>query len=309
MRIVFFGTGEFSATILAGLLEAGYDVVAVVSQPDKVNGRNNKVTYSPIKELCMESNIPLYQFARLNLEGEEILRSLDADIFITASYGQIIKQNILDIPPRGVYNVHGSLLPKYRGPAPIQWAIINGETTTGITIMRTELGLDSGEMYLKRELVITDNDTATSVFKRMAILGVECLLEFLSNFEYYTSHGEAQDESEVSYYPMLKKEDSLIDFNNTSINLSNLIRGREMNATCYFIYKGSRYKVYFAKVSDHHGNVGEIIYADSKHGLIIGTHDASIEITEFQPEGKARMQARAYMNANKFMVGDIIENT
>lgn len=309
MRIVFFGTGDFSATILAGLLDNGYEVVAVVSQPDKVNGRNNKVINSPIKTLCMERNLPLYQFAKLNLEGEEILRSLDCDIFITASYGQIIKKNILDIPPKGVFNVHGSLLPKYRGPAPIQWAIINGETTTGVTIMRTEIGLDCGEMYLKREMTITEEDTASSVFKRMATLGVDCLLEFLANFDYYLAHGEPQNEQEVSYYPMLKKEDSKLNFNNKARELNNLIRGREMNATCYFVYKASRYKVYFARVSDYTGLPGEILYADSKHGLVIGCLDGAIEIVELQPEGKARMQARAYMNSNKFIKGDIIENT
>ena len=127
MKIVFFGTGEFSTTVLKGLVEDGQNVVAVVTQPDKVNGRNGKVTFSKIKQYCIDNNIAVYQFAKLNLEGEQPLKELDADLFITASYGQIIKQNILDVPRFGIVNVHGSLLPKYRGPAPIQWAIINGE--------------------------------------------------------------------------------------------------------------------------------------------------------------------------------------
>ena len=147
MRIVFFGTGEFSTTVLKGLVDANHNIVGVVTQPDKVNGRNGKVTYSQIKQYCLTQNIPIFQFAKLNLEGEQSLKELDADLFITASYGQIIKQNILNIPRFGIYNVHGSLLPKYRGPAPIQWAIINGERTTGITIMKTELGVDCGEKY------------------------------------------------------------------------------------------------------------------------------------------------------------------
>lgn len=309
MRIVFFGTGDFSATILSGLIDNGYEVVAVVSQPDKVNGRNNKIKFSSVKQLCIDKDIPIYQFDNLNLEGEEILKSLNPDIFITASFGQIIKQNILDIPPFGIYNVHGSLLPKYRGPAPIQWAIINGEKTSGVTIMRTELGIDSGEMYLKREMPIFDTDTASSVFTKMSVLGVECLCEFLSKFEYYVANGESQDEDEATYFPMLKKEDSIIDFNLDAVALSNLIRGREMNATCYFIYKGARYKIYFAKTRTENGRAGEIIYADSKNGLVVATLNGAIEIVEFQPEGKARMQAKAYMNSNKFIKGDIIENS
>ena len=309
MRIVFFGTGDFSTTILRGLVDNGYNVVGVVSQPDKVNGRNNKVTFSSIKKYCLEKNIPIYQFERLSRDGEADLKALEPDIFITASFGQIIKQNILDIPKLGTYNVHGSLLPAYRGPAPIQWAIINGETKTGVTIMRTELGVDTGEMYLKREMDILESDTASSVFDKMAVLGIEALLEFLSKFEYYTQHGEVQDDNLATYYPMLKKEDSLLDFNKSSKEIVNLIRGREMNATCYFSYSGMRYKVYFAKVTDAHGQSGEIICADSKRGLVIGTLDGAIEIIDFQPEGKQRMQAKPYMNSNKFKVGDIIENT
>ena len=152
MRIVFFGTGDFSAKILTGLLDAGRDVVAVVSRVDKVNARNNQIVFSPIKKLCLEKGIKLLQYAKLNLEGEEELKALNPDLFITASYGQIIKQNILDIPKIMTVNVHASLLPKYRGPAPIQGAIIGGEKTTGITIMKTELGMDTGDMFLKKEM-------------------------------------------------------------------------------------------------------------------------------------------------------------
>ncbi len=309
MRIVFFGTNEFSTTILSGLVNKGYNIVAVVSQPDKVNGRNNKITFSPIKKYCLDKNIPIYQFNKLNIEGEEILRLLNADIFITASYGQIIKQHILNIPKLGTFNVHGSLLPKYRGPAPIQWAIINGEKTTGVTIMRTELGVDTGEMFIKREIPILDTDTSSSVFNKIATLGVECLTEFLDNFDYYINNGEKQNDNEASYYPMLKKEDSLINFDTPAGELCNLIRGREMNATCYFVYKNLRYKVFFAKTTEYTGRAKEILFADNKNGLIIATNDKSIEILDFQPEGKQRMQAKAYMNSNKFVVGDIIENT
>lgn len=306
MRIVFFGTGEFSTTILKGLVEDNQQVVAVVSQPDKVNARNGKVVFSSIKQYCIENNIPIFQFEKLNRDGEQDLKNLNPDIFVTASYGQIIKQNILDIPKFGTVNVHASLLPKYRGPAPIQWAIINGERKTGITIMKTELGLDTGDIYFSRETSIEPEDTASCVFKKLAILGVECMKEFFENFEYYKNHHTPQDESKASYYPMLKKEDSKIDFNTCAFDLCNKIRGLE---NCYFIHNGTRYKVLFAVPSTKHGQVGEVLVCSGKNGFVIGCKDASIEILTIQPEGKSKMFALALMNSNKFKQGEIIENS
>lgn len=306
MRIVFFGTGKFSATILKGLLDDNQQVVAVVSQPDKVNGRNGKVEFSDIKKFCLNNNIPIYQFAKLNLEGEEILKGLDADLFVTASYGQIIKQNILDIPKFGTINVHASLLPKYRGPAPIQWAIMNGEKTTGITIMKTELGLDTGDIYLMREIPILNEDTGSTMFEKLADLGVECLKEFFANFDYYINNHTPQDDSKATYFPMFKKDDFLIDFNECAFNICNKIRALE---NCYFIYKGMRFKVFFAVPSEKKGQVGEILTCNGKTGFIVGCKDRAIEIVTIQPEGKQKMFALTYMNSNKFVLGDIIDNT
>lgn len=306
MRIVFFGTGDFSTTVLKGLIEDNREVVAIVSQPDKVNARNNKVVFSSIKKFALENNIPIYQFEKLSRDGEDILKSLNPDIFVTASFGQIIKQNILDIPRFGTINVHASLLPAYRGPAPIQWAIINGEKKTGVTIMRTELGLDTGDIYFSREISIEPEDTSSSVFNKLAILGVDCLKEFFNNFDYYINNHTPQDESKASYYPMFKKEDFLINFNDCAFNICNKIRGLE---NCYFIYKGVRYKVLFAVPNEKCGQVGEILSCSGKTGLIVGTKDKSIEIVTIQPEGKQKMFAIAYMNSNKFTQGDIIENS
>ena len=305
MKIVFFGTNEFSATILNGLIEKNREVVAIVSQPDKVNGRNNKITFSPVKKLAMEKNIPIHQFEKLNRDGE-ILKNYNPDLFITASYGQIIKQNILDIPRFGTINVHASLLPKYRGPAPIQWAIMNGEKKTGITIMKTDIGCDTGDIYFEKELDILDTDTATSVFDNLATLGVECINEFLDNFEYYKDKHYPQDEANATYLPMIKKEDYLLKFDQNSKALCDKISALE---NCYFIYKGIRYKVSFASVSNLFGQPGEILACDGKNGLIIGTKDSAIEILFIQPEGKQKMLALSYMNSNKFTKGDIIENS
>lgn len=306
MRIVFFGTGEFSATILKGMVDSGKNVVAVVSQPDKVNARNNKVVFSQIKQYCLNNNIPIYQFAKLNLEGEEVLKEINPDIFVTASYGQIIKQNILDIPKFGTVNVHGSLLPKYRGPAPIQWAIMNGETKTGITIMKTDIGCDTGDIYFSRELSIEPEDTSTSVFNKMATLGVECINEFLENFEKYKDAHIPQVEAESSYYPMIKKEDYKLDFKTKAKDICNKIRALE---NCYFMHKGVRYKVLFAVPHLKQGQPGEVLSANSKNGFIVAVDDIAIEIVTIQPEGKQKMFAIQYMNANKFQVGEIIENS
>ncbi len=306
MKIVFFGTNEFSTTILKGLLDDGQNVVAVVSQPDKVNGRNNKIIFSPIKSFCIDKNIPIFQFERVSRDGEEALKKLNADIFVTASYGQILKQNILDIAPNGVINVHASLLPKYRGSSPIQWAIMNGEKKTGITIMRTNIGLDTGDIYFSREIEIKDDDTSSSVFKKLSTLGIECLHEFFKNFDYYKDRHFPQDETKSSYYPMIKKEDYKLDFNTDAKTLYNRIRALEK---CYFIYKGMRFIIKFATVIEGNGKAGEILSCDGKTGLIIACKTGAIRVETIKPEGKGEMPAKAYMNSKKFSLGDYIENS
>lgn len=306
MKIVFFGTGKFSATVLNGLVDNGHNVIAVVTQPDKINARNNKIIPSEVKTYCLQNGIQVFQFNKLNLEGETVLKELNPDMFITASYGQIIKQNILSIPKFHTINVHASLLPKYRGPAPIQWAIINGEKQTGITIMQTDIGVDTGDIILQKELEILDSDTSSSVFDKLATLGVECINEFLKKPEEYLANKIKQDETKSSYYKMFTKQDFLIDFNSNAMDLCNKIRGLE---NCYFIYKNSRYKVGFASFVNQSGRAGEILSCDGKKGLIIATKDKAIEVISIQPEGKQKMFAINYMNSNKFSKGDIIDNT
>lgn len=305
MKIVFFGSNEFSTDILKGLIEMGQEVAAVVMQPDKVNARNNKVVFSPLKKFCLEKDITLFQFNKLNLEGEQPLKEIDADLFITASYGQIIKQNILSIPKFATINVHTSLLPKYRGSAPVQYAILNGERVTGVTIMKTELGLDTGDIYLQKQIAIEDDDTTSTMFKKLSNLGVVCLKEFFNNFDYYINHHTKQNESQASYFPMIKKENYLLKFNSENYKIVNKIRALE---NCYFIYNGSRYKVIKATNCNLTGKEGEIVACNSKLGLIIACKNGSVEVVTIQPEGKQPMPAKAYMNANKFKLGSFIEN-
>ena len=306
MNIVFFGTNGFSAVVARAILNSEHKILAIVAQPDKANSRGGKVKFNALKQFALNNDIPLHQFAKLNIEGEDVLRGYNADFFVTASYGQIIKQNILDLPKYSIVNVHGSLLPKYRGPAPIQWSIINGEKVTGVTIMKTELGLDCGEMYLKKEIEITPEDTSDSVFNKLATLGGEAIVEFLDNAEHYINNGELQDESEMTYFPMLTKEMAHIDFNTPSEKLVNLIRGQYSCNTMYFTFNGARYKVGFAKVVDMKGSAGEVLEASAKKGLIVATSDSAIEITKIQPEGKPMMDARAFCNGGKIKVGAFI---
>ncbi|MBQ7880386.1 MAG: methionyl-tRNA formyltransferase [Clostridia bacterium] len=306
MNIVFFGTGEFSATVAEAILNSEHKILAVVTQPDKVNSRGNKVTFNALKRFALDNNIPVHQFAKLNLEGEDVLREYNADFFVTASYGQIIKQNILDLPKYCIANVHGSLLPKYRGPAPIQWAIINGEKITGVTIMKTELGVDCGEMYLKKELEILPTDTSDSVFSKLSTLGGVAIVEFLDNAKCYMANGVKQDETEMSYFPMLSKEMAHIDFNKSSEQLVNLIRGQYSCNTMYFNFNGSRYKVGFARVVDGKGVAGQVLEASAKKGLVVATADGAIEIVTIQPEGKPEMSAKAFCNGGKIKVGDVL---
>ena len=308
MNIVFFGTNEFSATVAEAIFKSEHKILAIVAQPDKANSRGGKVKFNALKQFALNNDIPLHQFAKLNIEGEEVLREYNADFFVTASYGQIIKQNILDLPKYSIVNVHGSLLPKYRGPAPIQWSIINGEKVTGVTIMKTELGLDCGEMYLKKEIEITPDDTSDSLFSKMAIVGGEAIVEFLDNAEHYINNGEPQNESEMTYYPMLTKEMAHIDFNTPSEKLVNLIRGQYSCNTMYFMFNGARYKVGFAKVVDMKGQTGEVLEASAKKGLIVATSDSAIEIITIQPECKPMMDARAFCNGGKINIGDILNN-
>lgn len=313
MNIVLFGGANFSVLVAEKLINSSHKILAVVTQPDKINGRNNKIKFSQLKNFAIKNNIKCYQFENLNRDGEEVLKNLNADCFITASYGQIIKQNILDICP--IYNVHGSLLPQYRGSAPIQWCLINGEKKTGVTIMKTELGLDCGEMYLQKEIDILDDDTSDSLFEKLGNLGGDAIVEFLDNIDYYKQNATEQDESKMTYFPMLKKEMSELNFNEESEKIVNLIRGLSTCMTAYFTYNNARYKVIFAsKVDDEKLNnlcpnfkgipAGSVISATGKTGLVVRTKDGAIEIEKIQPEGKNVMSGKEFCNGGKIKVGD-----
>ena len=225
MRIVFLGTPDFGVPSLKALVEAGHDVVGVFTQPDKPKGRGNKMLPSPVKVCAQGFGIPVFQPVKIRVDGVEDLRALAPDLCVTAAFGQILSQEVLDIPKIGTVNVHSSLLPKYRGSAPINWAVMEGETVTGVTTMMTDNGLDTGDILLKREVPILPGETAEELTLRLAPIGAELLIETVRRLEAGDCPREKQNEAEASYFPMLKKEMGDIDWNLPAEKIVNLVRG------------------------------------------------------------------------------------
>jgi methionyl-tRNA formyltransferase len=309
MKIIFLGTPSFAVSVLEKLLKSKHEVVAVVTQPDKPVGRSLKLQAPPVKELATKNNIPVFQFQKIKRpEHIQTLKSLNADIMITAAYGQILNQAVLDITSFGVYNVHGSLLPKYRGAAPIQWAIMNGEETTGITIMKTSLGLDSGDMLLKQELPIEKTDTSETLFQKMSNIAGEVLLNALELLESGNFKLTPQNEKEATHYPMLQKEDGEINFNKTPKEIDYFVRGVTPWPGA-FTYMPDYLKVHAVSpftTTDaallqkiENAKTGQVVLADTKHGLIIKAKNSAVRLLEVQPKGKKKMSDIAYLNGNK----------
>ena len=308
MKVIFMGTPDFALYSLKALVASGkHEVIAVVTQPDKP-GNRGAVTVSPVKKYATERGIPVHQFEKISRQGDDILSAYNADIFVTAAYGQILNQKILDIPKYGIVNVHASLLPAYRGSSPIQWALINGEKVTGVTIMQTNIGLDTGDILLQRSLEIDSDDTCGTLFHKLGELGAEALLEYLDML----SSGKEitpvrQDEKRASYFPMLKKADGKIDFNKSAAAVCDLLRGVTPWPGAYFMRGGKTVKLHSAEIaSDMSGRPGKVLKAD-KNGLVVACGGNAIRLKELQPEGKKRMTYTDFLNGNKITVGDIFE--
>ena len=244
MKVLFMGTPDFAVPVLEELIKK-HDVVAVVSQPDKPKGRGKKLQPTPVKVVAVENNIPVYQPERIkNEEFVEILKGIEADVYVVVAYGQILSQEILDIPKYGCINVHGSLLPKYRGAAPIQWAIINGEEKTGVTIMYMVKALDSGDMILKKEIDIDPEDTYETLHDKMAPAGAKALIEALDLIENGNVSAEKQDESRTCYASMITREMGLIDWSKSSKEIKNKVRGFNPVPAAYTNYDDEVIKIF-----------------------------------------------------------------
>lgn len=310
MNIVFLGTSEFSLDILSQIHNSNHKVLAVVTQPDKVSGRNKKIVFSPVKQFSLDNNIPLYQFNRISRDGEEILKSIGADMFITASYGQILRQNIIDIPPLGIVNFHASILPKYRGSTPIQSAIISGEKTTGITIMQTDIGIDTGDVFFDQSIDILDEDTADSMFVKLGKLGQKMAIEFLDNFDYYLKKKTPQNHDLATHCQRIKFEDTIINFDKKAEDVVNFIRGNCSVSTACFSINSNFVKVYSAKVIEfdcENISKGTIIECSPKKGIYIMCSDKAISLDVVQPSGKKQMKGRDWANGARLAIGSKVD--
>lgn len=305
MKVIYLGTPEFAVAPLKAIIEGGkHQVVAVVTQPDRPVGRKNIITPPPVKVVAQEFDIPVFQYEKIRAEGVDDLKSIDADIMITCAYGQILSKEIIDICPHGIINIHASLLPKYRGAAPIQYAVINGEKTTGVTVMQTEVGLDTGDILEAFETHIEESETAGDLFVRLSNLGAEKICSVLDKIEKGEIVPKKQDESQAFVVKTIKKEDALIDFSKTSSVVKNLINGMNPWPIAYTYANGKKLKIYRAITVDGNGKHGEVIRADKK--LFIACGEGAIEVLELQEEGGKVMNALSYLNGRKLKVGDLL---
>ncbi len=312
MKIIFMGTPEFAVPSLEMLVNEGYKVIAVVTQPDKPKGRGNKLAAPPVKEFALEHGITVLQPSKIKTpEFVEQIRELGPDLLITAAYGKIISKEMLDVPTLGCINVHGSLLPAYRGAAPIHWSIINGEKITGITTMFTDVGLDTGDMLLKRELEIGSDMTAGELHDAMAVLGAEVLKDTLTELKNGTLVRKPQDDSLSSYAPIITKEVGLMDWNKTAQQVHNLVRGTNPWPGAYTFLNESKMRIWKTCVADYNNNPkhcpGEIVKADDD-GLLVKCSDSYILIQELQFDSSKRMKVSDYIRGHKISTGEKLGN-
>jgi len=295
MKIVFMGTPSFAVPSLGALIEGGYDIAAVVTQPDRKAGRGHKMMPPPVKALANEHDIPVLQFQRIKSpEGVAALKALAPDIIVTAAFGQILSKEILDIPRLGCINVHASLLPKYRGAAPIQWAIINGETKSGVTIMYMDVGLDTGDIISAREVDIGEDTTGGELYETLADVGAKLLKETLPEIIDGTSGRTPQDHARSSYYPPLSKDLGLIDWTKSARDIRNLVRALDPVMGAYATVGGEVIKIWRAGIEQGMAEPGHIVKSDNKCGLVIGTGDGLLRVDEMQAPCCRRMTPKEY---------------
>lgn len=308
MNIVFMGTPDLAAVVLDNLVKSKHKVIAVVTQPDKPKGRGNQVIYSPVKELALKYDIPVYQPIKAKEESFlNILRDLNPDMIVVAAFGQILPKALLELPEYGCINVHASLLPKYRGAAPIQWSIINGEEKTGITIMHMDAGIDTGDMIMKEEVPIDSKETGGSLHDKLAVCGGQLLLKALEAIENGTAAREKQNDAEMSYVKILEKSQGHIDFSRSAIEIERLIRGLNPWPSAFTTLEGKTLKIWDSDVLEEisEGKPGEIIQV-TKDSIIIKTGKGNLAVKELQLEGKKRMKVDSFLRGYTVVLGTIL---
>ena len=316
LNILFMGTPDFAKESLESIYNAGYNIIGVVTNPDRPKGRGMKMIASPVKEYAVSKNIPIYQPLKVknNIEFIDEIKALNPDIICVVAYGRILPKEILEIPKYGCINVHGSLLPKYRGAAPIQWAVINGEEKTGITTMYMDVGMDTGDMILKEEVEIGKDETTGKLWDRLSKIGGELLVKTIKLIEQGKAPREKQNE-DFSMAPMLNKEIAIIDWENKkAIEIKNLVRGLNPIMGAYTFVNDKKIKLWKVNVIENKeftqlygeellnkAKNGDIILASDRKGMFFKAKDAVIEAIEIQAENSKRMNAKDYLRGNKII--------
>lgn len=320
MRIVFMGTPDFSVPTLKALVEAGHDVAAVVTQPDKPKGRGKEMQMTPVKIQALEYKIPVYQPVKVRDESfVKVLREMEADVFVVIAFGQILPKSVLDLPRLGCVNIHASLLPKYRGAAPIQWCVIDGEKETGITTMMMDVGLDTGDMLEKVVIPIDRDETGGSLHDKLSLAGGELILSTLKKMEEGTIVRTPQTEEGTCYAKMLTKSLGDIDWEKSAVSIERLIRGLNPWPSAYTMWNGKTIKIWSADVlgkDEEEGIAHSVPSLDSaprgtvvcsgKQSLVVKTGEGLLSIKELQMEGKKRMDVDAFLRGYPVPEGDIL---
>ena len=310
MKVIFMGTPDFAVGTLEAIVAAGHEVVLAVTQPDKPKGRGKSMQYPPVKEAAIAYGIEVYQPERVRrLECIEYLAKYQPDIIVVAAFGQILPKEILEMPKYGCINVHASLLPKYRGAAPIQWAVINGEKASGVTIMRMDEGLDTGDMILKTEIRLDPNETGGSLHDKLAAAGAELCVETLKKLEEKTAVWEPQGETTTAYAQMLDKNLGNIDWKSSAVQIERLIRGLNPWPSAYTHWNEKVIKLWQAEVlaENTEKEAGTVVKVE-KDSFCVQTGDGLLKVKELQLQGKKRMDAGAFLRGNHLEYGEILKN-
>lgn len=306
MRVVFMGTPEFAVPCLENIIKAGYEVCGVFTQPDKPKGRGYTLTPPPVKVCALSHDIKVFQPTKMK-DGTafEVLRDLNPDIIVVVAYGKILPKDIIDLPKYGCINVHGSLLPKYRGAAPIQWSVINGEKVTGITTMYMDEGLDTGDMLQKAETEIEEDETSGELYDRLSVMGAELIVKTLRAIEKGEVSRERQNDDESTYSPMLKKSMSIIDWSKSAQSVHNLVRGLNPWPTASTKLGGKTLKIHKTRIFNGRSDAaGKVV---SIEPLVVCCGDGNcVELVEVQIEGKKKMLASDFCRGNKIEYGTIL---
>lgn len=305
IRVVFMGTPDFAVPSFEKLFDInGVKVVAAVTNKDKEVGRKRVLTPPPVKVKAVERGVPVYQYDKIRKEGVDDVKSLKPDVIVTCAFGQILSQEIIDIPKFGVINVHASLLPLYRGASPINFAILNGEKKTGVTIMRTDAGIDTGEVLMQKETEIGEFETAGELFERLSVMGAELLFGAFNSIIDGSAVFVKQDETKATFTKMIKKEDAKLDFNESAIKNFNRVRAFNPAPVAYAFMNGVKYKFFTVRplIGEHIAPGGVVA---TSHSLVIGCNGGAIDVIELQKEGGKRLNVKEFLKGNKFAEGSI----